>query len=161
MQGSFVSYLDYLWHDMQMRGAMNINDGSVCGGAVLNELGDHGLARPPSHLAHRPGSSSARTLSPSPAALGLHKHPQEGRVRCCVGQRGVQLPGHWPAQLGHPCSQDPPPPPSVGLRGRPCSADEVRGGRCLHAERSWLFTLLNCAPGRHSSSLRYLNYKYG
>lgn len=160
MQGSFVSYLDYLWHDMQMRGAMNINDGSVCGGAVFNELGDHGLAGPSSFLAHCPGASSARTPRPSPAALGLHRHPQEGRVRCCVGQRVVQLPGHWPAQPG-PSLLSGPPPPSVGLRGRPCPGDEVRGGHCLHAERSWLFKLLNCAPGRHSSSLRYLNYKYG
>lgn len=40
MQGSFVSYLDYLWRDMQMRRAMNIKYGSVYRVAVLNELGD-------------------------------------------------------------------------------------------------------------------------
>ena len=58
MQGSFVSYLDYLWHDMQMRRAMNIKDGSACRGAVVNELGDRpGLARTPSTC--RPGPPSA------------------------------------------------------------------------------------------------------
>ena len=43
-----MSYLDYLWHDMQMKRAMNIKDWSVCRGAVVNELGDRpSLARLP------------------------------------------------------------------------------------------------------------------
>lgn len=62
---------------------------------------------------------------------------------------------------------------SLGSPQVPLSAPEprVQGGDLMSGDKSgrglsvcawsWLFKLLNYARGRHSSSLRYLNYKYG
>ena len=77
MQGSFVSYLDYLWHDMQMKRAMNIKDWSVYGGAVVNELGD----RPAWHTRPPPARHPDLAASKTPAG------PQRGR-RGAVGTTG-------------------------------------------------------------------------
>lgn len=109
--GSFVSHLDYLWHDMQMRRAMNIKDVSVCRGAVANELGDRpGLARAPPPPAARDLAASRTPVSP--------RRGQQG----AVGPRGASLaPGAQLPGAGSPCSQcRPPSAPSLGAgRGRP------------------------------------------
>lgn len=75
------------------------------------------------------------------------------------GPRGSPAPA---AQPGQPLLALPAPPvPHVqGLRGSPVSEMREEEGAASPGA-SWRFKLLNCAPGRHSSSLRYLNYKYG
>lgn len=131
---------------------MNIKDGSVCRGAVANELGDRpGLARAPPPPAARDLAASRTPVSP--------RRGQQGAVR----PRGASLaPGAQLPGLGSPCSQcRPPSAPSLGAGrgGDPASAYEGGVGWRLQAW-IWLFKLLNDARGARSSSLRYLSYKY-
>lgn len=158
MQESFVSYLDYLWHDMQMKRAMNIKDRSVYGGAVVNELGD----RP----AWRACPPPARHPPPRPGCFQDPCRPSEGTSRCCGDHGGRPQPEARLPMPGSPCSQSAPTPPTLpcalepGHLGRPCFSPQGRR-RCRLQAQSRLSKLLNDARGGHSSSLWYLNYKYG
>lgn len=132
-------------------------------GRLLNELSDptgwHTPTAPPPTPGRAPGplpSCGSGTLPP--------KDPQDplaegGEGGAAWAQGGAQLP---PAQPGQPCWHCQPPqcPHVQGLRGNPISEMREEEGAASPGA-SWRFKLLNCAPGRHSSSSRYLNYKYG
>lgn len=106
------------------------------------------------------------TRHPDLAASKTPAGPPRGR-RGAVGTTG----GGHSLRPGSPCQaalalSPPPPPPTLpcalepGHLGRPCFSPQGRR-RCRLQAQSRLSKLLNDARGGHSSSLWYLNYKYG
>lgn len=106
------------------------------------------------------------TPSRHPSALGPRRPLEGGSEGLCGAEEGSRhLRGSAraaPALSAAPAS-DRATGPRRGVGGA-ASAVREEGAFCRRRrawERSSLFKLLKDAPGRRSSSLRYLNYKYG